>query len=184
MVYAYLNGPLGPNFHVVTEGPQAMYRSGQLHPDDLEERVKKHNIKTVLNLRGKNPGEDWYIGERQRAAELGIEFVSIAMSARFLMSRDIMVQIIDVLETRPRPILVHCLAGVDRSGLISALERLLKDPADMKGARAQLAIFPYGHTGLGKAVRMDEFLDIYERYRQSGGKLGLRAWVETVYDPQ
>ena len=42
------------NFHVVAEGQ--VYRSRQLDPEELARHVHHYGIRSVLNLRGKNPG--------------------------------------------------------------------------------------------------------------------------------
>src|SRR5437762_11195914 len=51
-------GPLSENFHLVIPG--CVYRSGQLSAESLEERAARNGIRSVINLRGAKPGQDWY----------------------------------------------------------------------------------------------------------------------------
>src|SRR5436309_561186 len=57
------------NKHVVIPG--RVYRSAQLTPAQLESFVAEHNIKTVVNLRGR-PFNDWYPAQVQLTQKLGI----------------------------------------------------------------------------------------------------------------
>jgi hypothetical protein len=45
------------NFHTITYGEA--YRSAQLDRDELVYYIKKYNIKSIVNLRGKNPEIPW-----------------------------------------------------------------------------------------------------------------------------
>ena len=62
------------NFHTVVEGQ--LYRSAQPDRGQLMSYVRRHGIRTVVNLRGAQPGVDWYDEERsaagRRASKLSI----------------------------------------------------------------------------------------------------------------
>ena len=58
---------VGLNLHTVIPG--RVYRCAQPSPNKLERLVHAHGIRTVLNLRGPNPDQSWYRGER--AARIG-----------------------------------------------------------------------------------------------------------------
>ena len=111
------------NFHEIDKGK--FYRSAQLSAGDLEAYVKQYGIRTVINLRGENPGEEWFQNEESISQRLGLEFVSIAMSASKIPSRTNLNTLLTAFATLPRPILVHCRAGADRTGEASALYQML-----------------------------------------------------------
>src|SRR5262245_10397582 len=67
------------NFHVVIPGE--LYRSGQLTTDELSSAVRQHHIRSVLNLRGPNPGKSWYAGELKVCDALGIEHADLSLKA-------------------------------------------------------------------------------------------------------
>lgn len=182
-VYLYFFGVLGANFHEVQPGPRALYRSGQLSAESLADRVQAAGIRTVINLRGSNPGKEWYDSETAKLAQLQVHRIDIKMSGRRMPSRENLVLLIRSLKNAPRPALVHCESGADRSGLACALERLLERDGDFGAARAELAFLPYGHTGLFGYEAMDRVIDQFERYRNNGGQADLEQWASTEYDP-
>ena len=67
------------NFHEVMPGE--LYRSGQLTPEKLAQKIAEHQIRTVLNLRGKNPGEAWYDAEVAATEQAGAKHLDFRMKA-------------------------------------------------------------------------------------------------------
>jgi protein tyrosine/serine phosphatase len=142
------------NFHTITPGKA--YRSAQLDRDELEYYIRKHNIRSILNLRGKDLGKQWYIEERQISALHSIAHYDIELSAyREPNNRDVD-KLINIFRSAPRPILIHCLSGVDRTGLASAMWKVIVDKESKTKAWGQLSLF-YGHMSLGKQKAMDNF---------------------------
>src|ERR1700689_726183 len=66
---------LGSNFHTVVEG--RCYRAAQPSGSSLESYIRQYGIQTVINLRGPNPGEDWYDDEMLAAQRHKVNFVSV-----------------------------------------------------------------------------------------------------------
>lgn len=181
--YLYCCGVLGANFHEVSAGPSALYRSAQLGAEDLKARIGEHRIKTVVNLRGENPGKAWYDEETAALQEMGVKRIDVKMSGKHMPSRDKLVQLVRALQTAERPVLVHCQSGADRTGLACAFERLATSGNDFTAARRELVFWPYGHTGYFGYESMDRVVDQFEAYKKGGGALGLLEWAEQVYDP-
>lgn len=130
------------NFHAVIPGE--LYRSAQPSESDLARYVHDYGIRTVVNLRGSNPGSDWYDHERSAVASLGITQLNFRMSARQDLDQADAETLIGLLRSAEKPILIHCRAGADRSGLAAALYVA----AISKGSEmaAELQISPlYGH---------------------------------------
>jgi protein tyrosine/serine phosphatase len=117
-----VEGPTLFNFHVVEEG--RVYRSAQPEPHALANVIGQLGIRSILNLRGPNPQHDWYLAEQEIAESLGVNLIDVRMSAQSLPSGDILAQIQDAFETADYPMLIHCKAGADRTGAVSALYRM------------------------------------------------------------
>lgn len=130
------------NVHVVDAG--RLYRSAQLNGDALANVLTRFGIRSVINLRGRNPGEWWYQNELDVSARHGALHFDIGMGATSQPDAGVIARLIKALQTAPRPVLIHCASGADRSGLAAALyERFVKgQPADV--AAGQLT-FLYGH---------------------------------------
>src|SRR6516162_10223858 len=73
LIVVGLTGALGwqllENFHAVI--PDAIYRSGQLSPSSLQQHIERYQIRSVINLRGKNANQPWYQEECAMAAHCG-----------------------------------------------------------------------------------------------------------------
>jgi len=140
---AYLQ--LSGNFHPVIEGQ--LYRSAQPTADELASYVQTHGIKTVINLRGHHPGVEWYDREVAMAKGLGIEHIDFSMSASKMISPQKAAQIVSLMASAPKPILIHCQSGADRSGLVAALYVKKIAGWDEHKAQGQLSFY-YGHVGI------------------------------------
>jgi protein tyrosine/serine phosphatase len=130
------------NIHPVTKG--MVYRSAQLNDDELAETIKQYHIKSVINLRGDSPGDKWYTDELKVTAAQGAVHYDIGMYAKREPNAATLKQIFDVLRNAPRPLLIHCNSGSDRSGLISAIYKYFIEGRPVEEAEAQLS-FRFGH---------------------------------------
>ena len=130
------------NVHVVE--PHLLYRSAQLDGTDLEALVRNEAIATVLNLRGAAPGQPWYVEELRATTAAGAQHLDLAMSANQPPDKKTLKRLIEILRTAPKPLLVHCYGGSDRSGLAAALYELLDANKSPVEAAEQLS-FRYGH---------------------------------------
>ncbi|TWB43592.1 tyrosine phosphatase family protein [Rhizobium sp. ERR 922] len=152
------------NFHVVIPGE--LYRSAQLSPTLIETYVRKNGIRSIVNLRGENLKHGWYDQEVKTAQRLGIEHIDFKMSARKIMTPERADQLVDILRSAPKPILIHCQAGADRTGLAAVIYSQKIAGMSAKAAAEQLSI-TYGHIGipyLSKTYAMDESLQNLQEY--------------------
>ena len=133
------------NFHTVVAGE--VYRSGQLTPQALEQVQGEYGIRSILNLRGAYPGEDWYDAEVAEAARLGIAHVDFPMNASVEVGPDKARQLIALMRDMPKPMLVHCRRGSDRTGLAMSLYMAAIGGADEAVAEGQLSLW-YGHFAI------------------------------------
>lgn len=130
------------NFHVVSTG--RVYRSRQLDRNELARYVRDYGIKSVLNLRGKNPDAGWYQEEILAAQSLGLRHYDYGISAgRDVADHDVE-KILDILREAPKPILIHCKSGADRTSLVAALYLFRLECRTAEEAERQLSLW-YGH---------------------------------------
>jgi hypothetical protein len=153
--YAYVHG--GGNFHEVEKG--VVYRSSWLGAEGLEKAIARHGVKSVLNLCGEQPGKAWYDGEVTVSRRFGVRLISLAFSANTPLDSNQVAQLADALRDSPKPLLIHCRAGSDRTGLACALY-VASHGGSYRDAQDQLSLF-YGHFPyLGsKSVAMDVTLE-------------------------
>ena len=165
------------NFAVVIPGK--VYRSGQPRPEQLKSWVEEFHIRTIVNLRGNNQ-EDCK-KEALQAAQMNVLDVPIALSAKRPITKGELAQLIKALNDSPPPILLHCRAGNDRSGLASMLAVLAMGQTDYATARKQLRTPWYGQ-------HISDTILMYEQYCATT-KLDpnswpqFKKWAAEVYTP-
>ncbi len=146
------------NFHPITPGEA--YRSAQLDSDKLEHYIKKFGIKSVLNLRGRNADETWYIDEIETCSRFAVEHYDVGMSAYHELDQTQVRKLLEVFRSARRPILIHCQGGADRSGLVAAMWKVIVDKDIKITAEKQLTIW-YGHIPFTDSIAMDHFFDTW-----------------------
>jgi protein tyrosine phosphatase (PTP) superfamily phosphohydrolase (DUF442 family) len=117
--------------------PGVFYRSGQMTAEGFEEAIRRHKIRTVINVQDDFPDpllRATYWGGRERESEmcerLGVRYVALAPD---LQPRTTpggpRPQVIDsFLATMDQedvyPVLIHCKAGLHRTGVLCAVWRM------------------------------------------------------------
>jgi protein tyrosine/serine phosphatase len=133
------------NFHVVAPG--RAYRAAQMTGSELARCIQKYQIKSILNLRGENHLTSWYQGEVAVAARMAVIHYDERLASGNELTVKQMTDLIGLLRRAPKPILIHCEAGADRTGLISALYCLVLEGKSAGESSQQLSIW-YGHAPL------------------------------------
>jgi protein tyrosine/serine phosphatase len=131
------------NFHIVSAG--RIYRSGQMNAEGLSRVIQEESIKSILNLRGTGTDQGWYQSETRTARQLGVEHYDFALSAGHEVADEEIDRILETIDRAPKPMLIHCKSGSDRTGLIGALYLYSLEGKSAESADRELTIF-YGHV--------------------------------------
>lgn len=117
-------GVRGPdNLHAVTEG--TVYRSAQMSDATLARTIEDKGIKSIMNLRGEKPDSRWFQKEMAVARAHGVLHLEHKLSALEEVPTGELEEILAVMDRAPKPLLVHCEGGSDRTGLVAAAWGLL-----------------------------------------------------------
>lgn len=143
------------NFHPITPGEA--YRSAQLDKDELEYDIRKFKIRSIINLTGKDVGEPLYREEIATCREMKVRHYDLGISAGKTPSSHDIEKLLQLFRNAPRPVLIHCRAGADRSGLAAALWKVVIDGVPKSVAGEQLSI-RFGHLPFGPTQVLDAFL--------------------------
>ncbi len=164
-------------FREVTPG--RFYRSGQLTAQGLREVIERHQIKTVINLQNEAPDplmRETYFGkpvirESTLCQQLGVRYL--------LLEPDLLPPKHDEQE-RPRvideylqvlddptayPILLHCKAGLHRTGLLVAIYRMECEGWTVGEAIRELRANGFAHEDSTSA---NEYIAQYLQSYQTG----------------
>ena len=163
-----------------------VYRSAQLSPAQLTREIARHKIRTVLNLRGPNPDQDWYNREVEASLASGVEHISLSMASDQWMSRDQVRTLLDVLDRAEYPWLVHCEFGAERTGLVSAVIALMRPGSKLSEGLGEFTpgyLFLPVHDGLVMLGHIREYEAWLQRTGQAHAPGTLRHWLLTEYTP-
>ena len=132
------------NFYEVDPG--ILYRTKLLPTKTLAQYVKTHGIKTIINLREPDLRAAWYQEEVALCKELGITLYNLNFHPSRLPTKEQLIQLFNIFdESSKHPILMHCLMGADRTGLIAALYVADKMNGNLEQALKQQDVF-FGHN--------------------------------------
>lgn len=150
------------NFHVVTASQ--VYRSSRMSPAALTEVIQTHGIKSVLSLIGPS------LTESNAVRLANADYFDVSISDRHEVTAQELDKIVAILRTAPKPLLIHCKAGADRTGLAASLFHYAIEGKPAGQADEELTLF-YGHMppGLGFSTSaMDRSFWRYVNHHAAG----------------
>jgi uncharacterized protein (TIGR01244 family) len=128
--------------------PGQLYRSAQPTAGDIAFYAQRYGIKTIVNLRGSDKNKSgWYADEVAAAQKANIKLIDFRMSARRELTPEQAHRLIALLKDAPKPILIHCKSGSDRTGLVSVIYLNQIAGVDEDTAEGQLSL-RFGHIGI------------------------------------
>lgn len=131
-----------PNLHRITP---TLYRSEQ--PTALGMRnLEKLGIRTVINLRAFNDDLEELRGTQLRA-------VHVPVHSWHLETEDIVAVMRELRQPENGPFLIHCQHGADRTGLMSAMYRMLEQNWTADDALAELVDGGYGYHSMWRNIK-------------------------------
>ena len=162
-----------------TVEPGILYRASHPTPAQLAMAVRRHGIRTIINLRGARAcGSDAL--SRDAALRLGLAHIDMGLESRGAPQVARILRLADIFANMTAPALMHCKSGADRTGLAAAIYVLLQ------GGTAQQALeqlsWRYGHFRSAPTGILDAFL---LRYQATGeGRKPFLDWLREDYDAQ
>lgn len=149
--------------------PGKLYRSGQMTADGFRETIDRYRIKTVINLQHEQPDPflvDHWLGkatirESELCQKLGVKYVLITPDVLPPNNRlDVLPPAVDeylkVMDDQSNyPVLLHCKAGLHRTGRLTAIYRMEYEGWSEGEALRELRANGYGFNAASEA---DEFI--------------------------
>jgi protein tyrosine/serine phosphatase len=131
-----------PNLHRITDG---LYRSEQPTAEGFR-NLEKLGIRTVINLRYFNSDDDEAAG-----TALNLRHVKILT---WRAGDDHVIEVMRLLRQKENgPFLIHCQHGADRTGLMSAMYRMLEQNWTPQEALEELVEGGYGFHSMWKNIK-------------------------------
>jgi len=147
---------LAPRRFAVVE-PGALYRSGYCEPGPLEDVIRRYGIRTILVLLTNEPDARSQQQEEEVARRQGVELIRMGMPGDGRGDFELIDRAVEVIaDASKRPLLVHCWAGVQRTGIVYAAWRMKYCGWDDQRALAEAAEHGYSparNPALGEHLR-------------------------------
>lgn len=168
------------NFHWVV--PNECARAAQAWAGGVGPFLERRGIKALINLRGRNDDLSWWRNETGAAKSHGIAHLDAMLDSRKLPTQAMLVRLIEAFDAAPRPFLLKCSGGQDRTSFAAALYVLHRGGwKAMDEARAQYARFPYLHFPKRQQRWLKPFLDFAA---EDAHGLKLAEWIGKRYTPE
>src|SRR5262245_35253951 len=147
-----------PNFHQVNEN---LYRGAQPQRGGLK-KLSELGIKTIINLRG---ASEETRSEQVDAEASGLRYFNIPMSGLGRPTDEQVESALAVIDNQENwPVFVHCQRGADRTGVIIAVYRILRDHWTEEQAITEAKRFRMARLQFRKK---DYISDYYKRRRDA-----------------
>jgi protein tyrosine/serine phosphatase len=141
--------------------PGVLYRSGQLTVAGFKEAIERYHIRTIINAQDEYPDPDLSVGffdhrtlkETELCRQLGVNYVFLPpdlLPRRYIPERrpktvDRFLALMD--NPANYPVLIHCKAGLHRTGVLVAVYRM-----EYQGFPPQEAVQDLKDNGFGEFV--------------------------------
>lgn len=146
------------NLHRITP---LLYRSEQPTQEGMA-NLEKLGVKTVVNLRALFDDEDEVKGT-------GLKRVDVGIFTWWVGDKHVVAVLKALRRREDAPFLLHCQHGADRTGLMSAMYRLVEEGWTKEAALRELREGGYGfHPQWKNIVRYVETVDVSEIRRRVG----------------
>lgn len=165
-----------PNRHRISE---KMWRSSQPHYLQIGGLAKK-GIRTIINLRGARDCATYYL-EKEACEKHGIKLVDFPVNSRQPPKLEILEQLEELFTKIEYPALMHCKAGSDRVGVMSALYLLIAEKKTIEEAKKQLS-WRFGHVRHAKAGVLLKFLEAFQEFSSANKTVDFMTWARKHYD--
>ena len=151
------------NFHIVAPG---IIRTAQPSEEGFQILKEYCGIKTVLNLHDNAKKIAW---EKDVTEKLGIEFINIPMNAKYQEIEKIERCLDIITDKKKQPVLVHCVAGKDRTGLVIGAYRIKYDNWSLEDTFKEMLAYGY-FEGFSELTKSLETWHDYVKSQQVLGK--------------
>jgi len=168
------------NFHWIEPGEAA--RSAQPYLGLRERFLVSNGIRGLINLRGAHPDWGWWRNEARTCRRNGIAHFDTPLNSRLLPTRAMLTVLLDAFDAAPRPFLIKCSGGQDRTSFAAALFVVHRHGwGAVEQARGQFRRLPYLHFPKPCQRWLAAFLD-FAQAQAAGRPLG--EWARHEYDPE
>ncbi len=151
-----------------------LYRSGQPSKDGFK-ALEKAGVKSVLNLRE-------FHSDNDEAKGTGLTLYRYKLDAGEVTKEDLMKCLL-IIEQAPKPILIHCWHGSDRTGVLVAAYRIVKRGWTPEKAKTEMMEKQFGHhynyyPNIGKLIDNTDWEAFKKEFKEAADALRAKTKVK------
>jgi protein tyrosine/serine phosphatase len=162
--------------------PGEAARAAQAWAGGARTFLKKRGIAAIINLRGRNDDLSWWQNETRAARAAGAQHFDAMLDSRKLPTRPMLVALIQAFDAAPRPFMLKCSGGQDRTSFAAALYLIHRGGWNAYDqAAAQYARYPYLHFPKRHQRWLRPFLDFAHEDAKGAP---LKDWITERYTPE
>jgi uncharacterized protein (TIGR01244 family) len=168
------------NLHEIVKNK--FFRAGKMSKATLAKTIKKHKIKTVINL---CLNQDFSAGEETLVQAQGATYYHCPITGKEILSKQKITNFIEIYDKLESPVLVHCDSGTHRSGVATILWLLTKESAfSDELIKNQLAV-KYGYLKFERKLKsfflgtstIDQTVWDFFDYKDNHSDVTLADWL-------
>jgi protein tyrosine/serine phosphatase len=164
---------------VVEQG--LIYRSGRLPLDRAKTVLAKYHIRVLIDLTNQNPGNRYLPNERAAAKALGIEchnFPLLGNGTGDITYYANAIAVMHQARDEGKPVLVHCVAGTQRTGGVVAAYQVLVERKSPEEACTELR-----HYGWNPNTNQELLIYLNQNMKKLADLLLELQVIDTIPDP-
>ncbi|SJZ82319.1 Protein tyrosine/serine phosphatase [Chitinophaga eiseniae] len=146
------------NLHQVSD---SIFRSAQPDHEDFS-TLRKYGVASVLNLRSRH-------SDSAAATNTGLHLFHVEMEAKQFTDKEV-IAALRVLRDAPKPVLVHCRHGSDRTGVVIAMYRVVMQHWSREEAIGEMERGGFGfhqqYTNIPEYIRQADIGNIKNALKQ------------------
>lgn len=163
------------NIHEVIPG--TVIRSAQLNPQQLNQVLNRYRIRSIIDM---SPGNKLHNKELQFSRTHHIRHFDLGINVHGFCPPNQLLKLTQLIETAPKPLLVHCRQGIDRTGLASAIAAILYS-GDLRTIKKQIS-YRYADmwpTSVGIKT-ITKYIAWCQQQRLSLNKHTFTSWINSL----
>ncbi|ODN42355.1 hypothetical protein BGC07_04675 [Piscirickettsia litoralis] len=167
------------NTHAVIS--HEIYRSAELSKKQFAAIIQQNHLKSIINLRGAQLNQTWYQNEIAISKHFDVKHYDLHLPPNGLPTLHQLKALITLIQDAPKPLLLHCRASADRTGLASAISLILFTHDSINTVLKQISwhYLVFAPDSIGKMV-MPLYINWLNQHNKINSRKNFLHWIQQL----